>query len=623
MTKQLADFFQRRTLLEHAGGQAVAEKMGAHPWSCDASTLERRAYGKEDRTVREHSRVGCTGTKEYAAAVAGGPISMEVIRDSLGGIGRQRQLRPTWPLGRPDCDSRRLPVDVPKIEAENLSAAQAQARKQQQHCVIPTPERRMPLASAQHSLDRLLADVFRQAGQRPVWNIGDRRRQVVLDLAPVIQEAQERPQGRDEQLCVPRTTAAAYLPDEPNGVLEPESMKLDLAASILPEQELPDMPFVARYRREGEAQFGQQIASVVVDQAVRRTRRQGSFRKGGARDAYQPNETMEHKRSAIDRTPIPKPAAEESPQYTFVEITEVAMRPDQPSVETGDQLQVQPKRRGSITLALDQRGIRFDVCGKWTGVRPSETFRNSEWRVHPAIMAEGAGQRQATESSANDSGLCRIAEVAVRADQRRDAAYPAIRHSRGYLDFTRLARFTQAGAFFVIRAKSNLHSYVSASRPVDRTTGLRCDQSIRLRGFYSRQGYPDLLRRIRYVDAGREHSLVFLTNHFSLPAFKITEIYRSRWQIELFFRWIKQHLRIRSFIGTSDNAVRVQIWSAISTYLLVAILKKTLKLEPSLHEILQVLSVTPFEKVPVAELFASRTIHLDTRDFTDDIPNLF
>ena len=194
---------------------------------------------------------------------------------------------------------------------------------------------------------------------------------------------------------------------------------------------------------------------------------------------------------------------------------------------------------------------------------------------------------------------------------------------RGYLDFTRLARFTQAGAFFVIRAKSNLHSYVSCSRPVDRTTGLRCDQSIRLRGFYSRQGYPDLLRRIRYLDAAHEHSLIFLTNHFSLPAFKITEIYKSRWQIELFFRWIKQHLRIRSFIGTSDNAVRIQIWSAISTYLLVAILKKTLKLKPSLHEILQVLSVTPFGKVPVAELFAPRSIYLDTSNFTDDIPNLF
>ena len=117
-----------------------------------------------------------------------------------------------------------------------------------------------------------------------------------------------------------------------------------------------------------------------------------------------------------------------------------------------------------------------------------------------------------------------------------------------------------------------------------------------------------MLRRIRYIDAAHEHSLIFLTNHFSLPAFKITELYKSRWQIELFFRWIKQHLRIRSFIGTSDNAVRIQIWSAISTYLLVAILKKTMKLEPSLHEILQVLSVTSFEKVPVAELFARHSI---------------
>jgi hypothetical protein len=194
---------------------------------------------------------------------------------------------------------------------------------------------------------------------------------------------------------------------------------------------------------------------------------------------------------------------------------------------------------------------------------------------------------------------------------------------RGYPDFTRLARFTQAGAFFVIRAKSNLHSYVSASRPVDRATGLRCDQSIRLRGYYSRQGYPEALRRIRYCDPVHERSLVFLTNHFALPAFKITEIYKARWQIELFFRWIKQHLRIRSFMGTSDNAVRIQIWSAISTYLLVAILKMTLHLEPSLHEILQVLSVTPFEKVPVAELFAPSVPLLDTKNFTDDIPNLF
>ena len=194
---------------------------------------------------------------------------------------------------------------------------------------------------------------------------------------------------------------------------------------------------------------------------------------------------------------------------------------------------------------------------------------------------------------------------------------------RGYLDFSRLARFTQAGAFFVIRAKANLHSHVSASRPVDRSTGLRCDQSIRLRWFYSRKSYPDLLRRIRYLDPEQGRSLVFLTNHFSLPALKITEISKARWQIELFFRWIKQHLRIRSFMGTSDNAVRIQIWSAISTYLLVAILKKTLCLEPSLHEILQVLSVTPFEKVPIPELFAARFTQLDEANFTDDFPNLF
>jgi hypothetical protein len=194
---------------------------------------------------------------------------------------------------------------------------------------------------------------------------------------------------------------------------------------------------------------------------------------------------------------------------------------------------------------------------------------------------------------------------------------------RAYLDFRRLARFTDAGAFFVIRAKSNLRFYVSASRPIDRATGLRCDQSIRLRGFYSKQGYPGLLRRVRYIEPEQERSLVFLTNHFGLSALQVAELYRCRWQIEIFFRWIKQHLRIRSFIGTSDNAVRIQIWSAISTYLLVAILKKTLKLKPSLHEILQVLSVTPFEKVPVTELFPSHSIQLDTTNLIDDIPNLF
>jgi len=192
---------------------------------------------------------------------------------------------------------------------------------------------------------------------------------------------------------------------------------------------------------------------------------------------------------------------------------------------------------------------------------------------------------------------------------------------RAYLDFARLARIARAGAFFVIRAKSNLKFYVVKSRPVDTTSGLRCDQTIRLRGFYSKQGYPEALRRVRFYDSKQERSLVFLTNHFGLTAFQVTEVYRARWQIELFFKWIKGHLRIRAFVGTSENAVRIQIWTALSTYLLVAILKKTLKLEPSLHEILQVLSVTPFEKVPVPDLFARYSYSIDTSSEAFDIPN--
>jgi hypothetical protein len=194
---------------------------------------------------------------------------------------------------------------------------------------------------------------------------------------------------------------------------------------------------------------------------------------------------------------------------------------------------------------------------------------------------------------------------------------------RGYLSFFRLARIAQAQAFFVIRAKSRLKSYVVESRPVDVSTGLRCDQTIRLRGQYTKHGYPGRLRRVRFYDAKYGRSLVFLTNHFGLTALQVAELYRARWQIELFFKWIKGHLRIRSFVGTSENAVRIQIWTALSTYLLVAILKKTLQLEASLHEILQVLSVTPFEKVPVPELFARQPTQFDTSSDLFDIPNSF
>ena len=194
---------------------------------------------------------------------------------------------------------------------------------------------------------------------------------------------------------------------------------------------------------------------------------------------------------------------------------------------------------------------------------------------------------------------------------------------RGYTDFARLARFAAAGAFFVIRAKSGLDYYVAQSRPVDRSSGLSCDQTIRLRGRFTKQNYPAALRRVSYRDPRQDRPLVFLTNLVSASALEITQLYRARWQIELFFRWIKQHLCIRRFVGNSQNAVRIQIWSAVSTYLLVAILKKTLKLEPSLHEILQVLSVTPFEKVPLLELFANRPLIFDTSPTADEIPNLF
>jgi len=173
---------------------------------------------------------------------------------------------------------------------------------------------------------------------------------------------------------------------------------------------------------------------------------------------------------------------------------------------------------------------------------------------------------------------------------------------RGYLDFTRLHMISQAGAFFVIRAKSNLKCRRVYSHPVDRAIGLICDQSVMLTGFYQAKGYPDKLRRVKYLDAKTDKTLVFLTNNFSLPAMTIAELYRNRWQVELFFKWIKQNLRIKTFYGTSENAVKAQIWIAVSVYLLVAIMKKRLNIEASLYTILQVLSVTIFERMPLLQV---------------------
>lgn len=194
---------------------------------------------------------------------------------------------------------------------------------------------------------------------------------------------------------------------------------------------------------------------------------------------------------------------------------------------------------------------------------------------------------------------------------------------RGYTDFARLARFMASGAFFVIRGKRGLDYTVTARREVDRTCGLRCDQTIQLVGRTSRLRYPAALRRVRYLDPAQNQPLIFLTNLFAVSAFQIAELYRARWQIELFFRWIKQHLCIHRFVGNSENAVRIQLWCAVSTYVLVAILKKTLKLEPSLHHILQVISVSPFEKVPLPELFASKPFAPLQTDLADDSLKLF
>ena len=168
---------------------------------------------------------------------------------------------------------------------------------------------------------------------------------------------------------------------------------------------------------------------------------------------------------------------------------------------------------------------------------------------------------------------------------------------RGYIDFERLYRLHAAGSFFVTRAKSNLKAQRRYSRPVDRSTGLICDQTIVLTGFYSRQDFDTPVRRIKFKDPQTGKRLVFLTNNFALPAITIAELYRCRWQVELFFKWIKQHLRIKVFFGTSENAVKSQIWIAVSVYVLVAIVKKRLNLSASLYEILQILSLTMFERV--------------------------
>jgi hypothetical protein len=187
---------------------------------------------------------------------------------------------------------------------------------------------------------------------------------------------------------------------------------------------------------------------------------------------------------------------------------------------------------------------------------------------------------------------------------------------RGYLDFTRLVRLQEKGAFFVVRNKQHVRFSVCQSRPVNKTTGLRCDQTIALVTTWSKKHYPHRLRRISFRDAQQDLWLVFLTNNFSVEPQVITELYKRRWEVELFFKWIKQHLRIRNFYGRSRNAIHCQIWSAICTYLLVAIAKQELGLEKSLYEILQILSVSAFEQVPLQKLLAKSPLLPNSQNLT-------
>ena len=191
---------------------------------------------------------------------------------------------------------------------------------------------------------------------------------------------------------------------------------------------------------------------------------------------------------------------------------------------------------------------------------------------------------------------------------------------KAYLDFARLYHLHQQSAFFLLRAKKNLDAKRRESRVIDKTTGLRSDQTIVLAGIKSSQSYCEPLRKIRYFDVETDKQFVFLTNNFVLPALTIAQLYKYRWQIELFFKWIKQHLRIKTFYGTSPGAVRTQVWIAISVYVLVAIVKKELKIERSLSEILQILSVNPFEKTPVLQLLTYPTYHLSDTPCSSQLP---
>lgn len=190
---------------------------------------------------------------------------------------------------------------------------------------------------------------------------------------------------------------------------------------------------------------------------------------------------------------------------------------------------------------------------------------------------------------------------------------------RAYLDFARLYTLTQCLAFCIIRARKDFRFRCVASQAVDKTTGLRCDQTIRLVSFYPLHGYPENLRRIRYCDRETDRHLIFLTNNFSLPTLTIPQLYKCRWQVELFFKWIKQHLRIKAFYGVSENAVKTQIWTAIAVYVLVASVRKRLGLDLELYAMLPILSVSWLEKVPLCQILTQNAAHPEPPDIRNQL----
>lgn len=262
--------------------------------------------------------------------------------------------------------------------------------------------------------------------------------------------------------------------------------------------------------------------------------------------------------------------------------------------------------------ALDSTVI--DLC---LSTFPWATFRKKKAaiKIHTLLTVQGSIPTFIFVTPASVHDVNMMDAIPIEAD----SVYTM---DRAYLDFERLYHINQLSAYFVIRSKYNQRLRRIYSAPVDKAIGVQADQTVVLVGYKSRLAYPDPIRRVRYHDAERDKRLVFLTNNFLIPAKTVADIYRSRWQVELFFKWIKQHLRIKSFFGTSPNAVKIQIWTAVSVYLLVAIVKKRLNLPGSLHTILQILEVNLFEKKPISQV-VQETMNHETEHHDDNQLNLF